>query len=54
MNFLSQIVTGAKTLVAYDTLKTKHQSMEWRHTASPAKVKICDEDISLELWLGRV
>lgn len=37
--FLSQIVTGDETWVAYDTPESKRQSMEWRHTSSPATVK---------------
>lgn len=37
--FLTQIVTGDETWVSYDTPESKRQSMEWRHTSSPAKVK---------------
>lgn len=38
-DFLSQIVTGDETWVAYDTPESKQQSMEWRHSSSPTKVK---------------
>ena len=38
-NFLSQIVTGDETWVSYDTPESKRQSMEWRHTSSPTKLK---------------
>ena len=38
-DFLSRIVTGDETWVAYDTPETKRQSMEWKHTLSPATVK---------------
>lgn len=38
-DFLSRIVTGDETWVSYDTPETKRQSMEWRHTSSPTKVK---------------
>lgn len=36
---LSQIVTGDETWVAYVTPESKQQSMEWRHSTSPKKVK---------------
>ncbi|GFV84432.1 histone-lysine N-methyltransferase SETMAR [Trichonephila clavipes] len=39
VDFLSQIVTGDETWVSYDTPKSKRQSMEWRHTSSPTRVK---------------
>ncbi|GFY12544.1 histone-lysine N-methyltransferase SETMAR [Trichonephila clavipes] len=39
VDFLSQIVTGDETWVSYDTHESKRQSMEWRHTSSPTKVK---------------
>ena len=35
--YLSQIVTGDETWVAYVTPETKQQSMEWRHSTSPKK-----------------
>lgn len=38
-DFLSQIVTGDETWVAYVTPESKQQSMEWRHSDSPRKVK---------------
>lgn len=38
-DFLSQIVTGDETWVAYVTPESKQQSMEWRHSTSPTKVK---------------
>lgn len=40
-NFLSRIVTGDETWVAYITpeSKQKQQCMEWRHSTSPRKVK---------------
>lgn len=38
-DFLSQIVTGDETWVAYVTPESKQQSMEWRHSNSPRKVK---------------
>ena len=34
-DFLSQIVTGDETWVAYVTPESKQQSMEWRHSSSP-------------------
>lgn len=37
--FLSQIVTGDETWVAHVTPESKRQSMEWRHSTSPKKVK---------------
>lgn len=37
--FLSQIVTGDETWVSYVTPESKQQSMEWRHSHSPTKVK---------------
>lgn len=37
--FLSQIVTGDETWVAHVTPESKQQSMEWRHSTSPKKVK---------------
>ncbi|XP_023215930.1 histone-lysine N-methyltransferase SETMAR-like [Centruroides sculpturatus] len=38
-DFLSRIVTGDETWVAYVTPESKQQSMEWRHSSSPRKVK---------------
>lgn len=38
-DFLSKIVTGDETWVAYETPESKRQSMEWRHTSSPVKTK---------------
>lgn len=38
-DYLSQIVTGDETWMAYITPETKQQSMEWRHSTSPKKVK---------------
>ena len=38
-DFLSKIVTGDETWVAYETPESKRQSMEWRHTLSPVKTK---------------
>lgn len=38
-DFLNQIVTGDETWVAYVTPESKQQSMEWRHSTSPRKVK---------------
>ncbi|GFX69177.1 HTH_48 domain-containing protein [Trichonephila clavipes] len=38
-DFLSHIVSGDETGVAYVTPETKQQSMEWRHSLSPRKVK---------------
>lgn len=38
-DFLSQIVTGDETWVAYNTPESKQQSMEWRHSTSPRKIK---------------
>lgn len=38
-DFLSHIVTGDETWVAYVTPESKQQSMEWRHSSSPRKVK---------------
>ncbi|GFV74526.1 mariner Mos1 transposase [Trichonephila clavipes] len=38
-DMLSRIVTGDKTWVSHITPKSKQQSMEWRHTFSPVKVK---------------
>lgn len=38
-DFLGQIVTGDETWVAYVTPESKQQSMEWRHSTSPKKVK---------------
>lgn len=37
--FLENIVTGDETWVSHITPETKRQSMEWRHTMSPVKVK---------------
>ncbi|GFX21274.1 histone-lysine N-methyltransferase SETMAR [Trichonephila clavipes] len=39
LDFLSQIVTGDETWVSYETPESKRQSMEWRHTSSPTRVK---------------
>ncbi|GFT77149.1 histone-lysine N-methyltransferase SETMAR [Trichonephila clavipes] len=39
VDFLSQIITGDETWVSYDTHESKRQSMEWRHTSSPTRVK---------------
>lgn len=38
-DFLSKIVSRDETWVAYETPESKRQSMEWRHTSSPAKTK---------------
>ncbi|GFT18052.1 histone-lysine N-methyltransferase SETMAR [Trichonephila clavipes] len=38
-DFLSHIVTGNEIWVAYVTPESKQQSMEWRHSSSPRKVK---------------
>ncbi|GFY19459.1 histone-lysine N-methyltransferase SETMAR [Trichonephila clavipes] len=38
-DFLSHIVTGDETWVAYVTPESKQQSLEWRHSSSPRKVK---------------
>ncbi|KAG8190149.1 hypothetical protein JTE90_026716 [Oedothorax gibbosus] len=38
-DFLSQVVTGDETWVAYVTPESKQQSMEWRHSDSPKQVK---------------
>ncbi|GFQ92464.1 HTH_48 domain-containing protein [Trichonephila clavata] len=38
-DFLDQIVTGDETWVAYVTPESKQQSMEWRHSSSPKRVK---------------
>lgn len=38
-DFLSQIVTGDETWVAYVTPESKQQSMEWRRSTSPKTVK---------------
>ncbi|GFV77098.1 mariner Mos1 transposase [Trichonephila clavipes] len=38
-DMLSRIVTGDKTWVSHITPESKQQSMEWRHTSSPVKVK---------------
>ncbi|GFW49368.1 histone-lysine N-methyltransferase SETMAR [Trichonephila clavipes] len=38
-DFLSHIVTGDETWVAYVTPESKQQSMEWRYSSSPRKVK---------------
>ncbi|GFY27883.1 histone-lysine N-methyltransferase SETMAR [Trichonephila clavipes] len=38
-DFLSHIVTGDETWVAYVTPESKQQSMEWRHSSSLRKVK---------------
>ncbi|GFV74790.1 histone-lysine N-methyltransferase SETMAR [Trichonephila clavipes] len=38
-DFLSHIVTGDEKWVAYVTPESKQQSMEWRHSSSPRKVK---------------
>ena len=39
-DFLDQIVTGDETWVAYVIPESKQQSMEWRHSSSPKKVKL--------------
>ncbi|GFU47161.1 histone-lysine N-methyltransferase SETMAR [Trichonephila clavipes] len=39
-DFLSHIVAGDETWVAYVTTESKQQSMEWRHSSSPRKVKV--------------
>ncbi|GBO25744.1 hypothetical protein AVEN_242476-1 [Araneus ventricosus] len=36
---LSRIVTGDETWVSHVTPESKQQSMEWRHTYSPVRVK---------------
>jgi len=38
-NFLSHLVTGDKTWVLHATPESKQQSLEWRHTSSPTKMK---------------
>ncbi|GFU65556.1 histone-lysine N-methyltransferase SETMAR [Trichonephila clavipes] len=38
-DMLSQTVTGDETLISHITPESKQQSMEWRHTSSPVKVK---------------
>ncbi|GFV18028.1 histone-lysine N-methyltransferase SETMAR [Trichonephila clavipes] len=38
-DMLSRIVTGDETWVSHITLESKQQSMEWRHTSFPVKVK---------------
>ncbi|GFY10141.1 histone-lysine N-methyltransferase SETMAR [Trichonephila clavipes] len=37
--FLERIVTGDETWVSHITPESKRQSMEWRHTNSPVRVK---------------
>lgn len=37
--FLSQIITGDETWISHITPESKQQSMEWRHTQSPVRVK---------------
>lgn len=37
--FLENIVTGDETWVSHMTPESKRQSMEWRHTTSPVRVK---------------
>lgn len=37
--FLEKIVTGDETWVSHMTPESKRQSMEWRHTTSPVRVK---------------
>ncbi|GFS60812.1 histone-lysine N-methyltransferase SETMAR [Trichonephila clavipes] len=37
--FLERIVTGDETRVSHITPESKRQSMEWRHTNSPVRVK---------------
>ncbi|GFU99501.1 histone-lysine N-methyltransferase SETMAR [Trichonephila clavipes] len=39
VDFLSQIATGDETCVSYDTPESQRQSMEWRPTSSPTRVK---------------
>ncbi|GFU72172.1 uncharacterized protein TNCV_1025951 [Trichonephila clavipes] len=39
-DFLSHIVTGDETWVAYVTPESKQQSMKWRHSSSPRKMKL--------------
>jgi hypothetical protein len=38
-NFLSCVVSGDETWVLHTTPESKQQSMEWRHTSSPTKMK---------------
>ncbi|GFU26941.1 mariner Mos1 transposase [Trichonephila clavipes] len=38
-DFLSLVVTGDETWVAYVTPESKQQSLEWRNSSSPRKVK---------------
>jgi len=38
-NVLSHVVTGKETWVSHEAPKSKQQSMEWRHTSSPTKMK---------------
>jgi len=38
-NFLSCVVTGDERWVLHTTPESKQQSMEWRHTSSPTKMK---------------
>ena len=38
-NFLSHVVTVDETWVSHATPESKQQSMEWRHTSSPTKMK---------------
>ncbi|GFT46573.1 histone-lysine N-methyltransferase SETMAR [Trichonephila clavipes] len=37
--FLERIVTGDETWISHITPESKRQSMEWRHTNSPVRVK---------------
>ncbi|GFQ82638.1 HTH_48 domain-containing protein [Trichonephila clavata] len=50
---LDQIVTGDETWVAYVTPESKQQSMEWRHSSSPKRVKF-NQTISARKIMGTV
>jgi len=39
-NFLSHVVTGNETWVSHEAPKSKHQSMECRHTSLPTKTEL--------------
>ncbi|GFX90632.1 uncharacterized protein TNCV_3194501 [Trichonephila clavipes] len=48
--FLERIVTGDETWVSHIAPESKRQSMEWRHTNSPVRVKAKRKSQHARLW----
>uniref|UniRef100_A0A1B6KW20 Uncharacterized protein n=1 Tax=Graphocephala atropunctata TaxID=36148 RepID=A0A1B6KW20_9HEMI len=50
---LSRTVTGDKTWVAYVTPESKQQSVEWRHSTLPKKVKCSGYPVRRQISLRK-